>query len=78
MSKIYIDLVNSFTIVKYAGLFCNGQVDRNIIQVALAVGSIIGSFVMNFVSDVKGRRFSMIVALSVGIVGTACINRFIL
>lgn len=59
------------------GLYCSeGQVDRNIIQSISAIGSIIGLFVINMTSDIKGRKAAMILALSVAslsILGIFCI-----
>jgi hypothetical protein len=42
------------------------------IQAALPIGSILGLLIMNVISDLKGRRFALIIALSVAIAGIIC------
>jgi MFS family permease len=45
------------------GLYCNRQSDRDLIQAFLSVGSLIGLIVMNFVSDLRGRKLALIIDL---------------
>ena len=59
--------VHDFTIVSRNQLFCDRQVDRNIIQSINAIGSIVGLFVINFVSDMKGKKVGIMLALSIAI-----------
>ena len=59
--------MNDFTIVSRNKLYCDGQVDRNIIQSITAIGSIVGLFVINFVSDVKGKKIGIMLALFIAI-----------
>ena len=59
--------MNDFTIVSRNGLYCDGQVNRNLIQSITAVGSIVGLFVINFIGDIKGKKVGFIVALFVSI-----------
>ena len=59
--------MNDFTIVSRNKIYCDRQVDRNIIQSITAIGSIVGLFVINFVSDVKGKKVGIMVALSIAI-----------
>ncbi len=53
-------------------LYCDGQIDRNLIQSISSIGSVIGLFVVNSVGDWKGKKIAMILALSVGIIGVLC------
>ncbi len=69
---IWLILVNDFTIVAYSQLYCDRQIERNMIQAALPIGSILGLLIMNVISDLKGRRFALIIALSVAIAGIIC------
>lgn len=46
------------------------------IQSFLSVGSMIGLFLMNFVSDIKGRKYALIIALGLSIVGILCTKYF--
>lgn len=62
-----LNIVHDFTIVSRNQLFCDRQVDRNIIQSINAIGSIVGLFVINFVSDIKGKKVGMMLALSIAI-----------
>lgn len=65
------DAANDFTIVGYAGLYCDEQFDRNLIQAVIPIGAIIGLIIVNFISDSKGRRYALILVQAVGILGTA-------
>ena len=62
-----LNIVHDFTIVSRNQLFCDRQVDRNIIQSINAIGSIVGLFVINFVSDMKGKKVGIMLALSIAI-----------
>lgn len=66
-----IPLVNDFSLTSYAGLYCEQQTERNFIQSAIYIGSILGLFVMNPLADIKGRRFVFIAAQTVANVGVA-------
>jgi MFS family permease len=63
----YLD--NDFTIVAQAQLYCDRQVDRNIIQSITYLGAIVGLLAINYISDLKGRKFGMITAQAVAIFG---------
>ena len=45
--------------------------DRNIIQSITAIGSIVGLFVINFVSDIKGKKVGLMVALLIAIIAVS-------
>ena len=66
--------VNDFTITAYAGLYCENQTYRNLIQSTLYIGSVIGLFIMNMLSDTKGRKFSFVLSLAIANVGVLCKN----
>jgi MFS family permease len=66
MNITYI-LANDFTITKYLGLYCNRQGERELIQSLLSIGSLLGLISMNFISDLKGRKLALIIALTVGV-----------
>lgn len=44
-------------------LYCDSQYKRSIIQASLSVGSLLGLIIMNVVSDVKGRKYALLVDL---------------
>ena len=54
------------------GLYCDGQVDRNLIQSMSSVGSVVGLLVINFYSDVQGKKKAMILTLLIGMLSTLC------
>lgn len=53
-------------------MYCDEQGKRDIIQSALFIGSVFGLFLMNMVSDTKGRKFGFIASMILGEVGTGC------
>ena len=63
---------NDFTITKYMGLYCDRQGQRDAIQSLLSIGSLVGLVVMNFVSDLRGRKFVLIIDLIVAVFGSLC------
>lgn len=69
---LIFNLVNDFTITAYAGLYCENQTYRNLIQSTLYIGSIMGLFIMNMLSDTKGRKFSFTLSLAIANVGILC------
>ena len=62
---------NDYTITYYAELYCDKEFERDVIQSFLYMGSIIGLFVMNVVSDTKGRKFGFLIAMGTATVGVA-------
>lgn len=44
-------------------LYCSEQYKRSLIQSSLAIGSLLGLIIMNVISDIKGRRFALLVDL---------------
>lgn len=60
-------LVNDFTITASAGLYCDGQGNRNLIQSISSIGSIFGLYVVNWISDAKGRKTASILGQSIAI-----------
>ena len=62
----------------YAGLYCERGIERSIIQSSLSVGSVLGLFIMNIISDVKGRKFAFILALILAEMGVGSINNHLI
>ena len=62
---------NDYTITAYAGLYCERKFGRSVIQSFLYMGSVVGLFVMNVVSDTYGRRFGFLVAMTTATFGVA-------
>lgn len=52
-------------------LYCDDQYKRSILQSSLSIGSLFGLIVMNFVSDIKGRKFALIADLGIAVLSTA-------
>lgn len=50
-------------------LYCDKQLERNIIQSILPVGSMFGLIFTNCLSDIKGRKFALILVQVIGILG---------
>jgi len=51
-------------------LYCGDkQVQRNIIQSIIPIGSILGLLIVNSLSDIKGRKFALVFVQIVGIIG---------
>lgn len=48
-------------------LYCGKQYQRSFVQATLSVGSLIGLFIMNVVSDSKGRRYALLLDLLIAI-----------
>lgn len=65
-------LVNDFTITAYADLYCDNQTYRNLIQSTLYIGSVMGLFIMNMLSDTKGRKFSFLLSWGIANIGILC------
>ncbi len=63
---------NDFTITRYLGLYCDRQDERDLIQSLLSVGSLIGLIIMNFVSDLRGRRLALIIDLIIAVCSISC------
>ena len=73
-----MSLENDYTITAYAGLYCDKQTDRALIQSFLYMGSVIGLFVMNVVSDTKGRKFGFMIAMTTATIGIFSNKKFYL
>ena len=69
-------LVNDYTIVAYAGLYCDKQAERSIIQSALPIGSFAGLLLMNLLSDQKGRKVAIVSDMFIGLL--ACLRTIFL
>jgi MFS family permease len=62
---------NDYTITAYTKLYCDDKkVLRELIQSMLGIGACLGVLFVNFVSDLKGRKFSFIFSLLSGILAT--------
>ena len=57
------------------GLYCDRQGERDAIQSVLSIGSLVGLFVMNYLSDLKGRKKAFIINLVAGFLGMLCKSR---
>jgi MFS family permease len=66
-----LQLGSDFTIVARLSLYCEGQVDRNLIQSMSSVGSVVGLLVVNFYSDTQGKKKAMLMTLLIGMFSTA-------
>lgn len=55
------------------GLYCDRQGERDLIQSSLSIGSLIGLVLMNFLSDLRGRRLALIADLIIGTLSALCI-----
>jgi hypothetical protein len=62
-------LDNDFTIVAAANLYCDGQVERNLIQSIAYLGALTGLIVVNSITVAKGKKPGIIVAQLVAILG---------
>ena len=69
---IIIYSVNDFTITAHADLICDNQTYRNLVQSTLYIGSVMGLFIMNMLSDTKGRKFSFLLSWGIANVGIMC------
>ena len=70
---IDIEIVNDYTITGQIKLYCGDKkTDRNTIQSMFGVGAAIGILLNNFISDVQGRKFSLIIALLMQILSVYC------
>lgn len=54
------------------GLYCDRQNERDLIQSSLSIGSLIGLVLMNFISDLRGRRLALIADLIIGTLSALC------
>lgn len=54
------------------GLYCDKQGERDAIQALLSIGSLVGLIVMNVVSDIRGRKFVLIIDLIIAVLGSLC------
>ena len=69
----YCKIVNDYSGVYEAGLYCEESQTRATIQGMYAIGCLIGVLVVAILSDIKGRRFSILLSLISGILGTICL-----
>lgn len=72
ISTCSLNLVNDFTVTSYAELYCDNQTYRNLVQSTLYIGSILGLFIMNMLSDTKGRKYSFILSWAIANTGIIC------
>jgi MFS family permease len=64
--------VNEYTATYYAGLYCDKKTDRNFIQSALYIGSILGLLFLTPYADEKGKKKMFVISQGVCIVGLLC------
>lgn len=62
-------LDNDFTIVAAAHLYCDGQVERSVIQSITYLGAFVGLIVVNSISVSKGKKAALLVAQLFAIAG---------
>ena len=55
-------------------LYCDKQEQRDAVQFVLLIGSFFGSFLINFASEAKGRKFALLLALGCGTIGMSSMN----
>ena len=53
-------------------MYCDDQGPRDAIQSMLSVGSLLGLLLMNFVSDIKGRKHALLISTGISIAGVLC------
>jgi hypothetical protein len=68
-------LDNDFTLTHRMNLYCDNQGDRDMIQYMLLIGSFFGTFIINVLSESKGRKTALIVSSCAGLVGL--VGRFL-
>ena len=69
----FFNLDNDFTIVAAANLYCDRQVERNLIQSITYVGALTGLIIVNSISVAKGKKTAIIVAQLIAILGISSI-----
>lgn len=62
-NKDHCEFVNDYTGTYYAGFYCELRDVRMMLQAVLAIGSILGFFIIPLISDLKGKKVAMIVCL---------------
>ena len=55
-----------------AKLYCENQFQRSFIQSIVSIGSIFGLLIINYISDKKGRIFTIILIQFINIIGILC------
>lgn len=64
---------NSYTITAYAEIYCGDKItERSVIQSMLGIGAVFGVFFINIASDLKGRKFSLLIAIFFGVLSSLC------
>lgn len=58
-----IPQVDKFTLTAELQLYCGNEWARDVIQSVFTVGAMIGLFVMNLISDTKGRKIATVISL---------------
>lgn len=69
----FCKILNDYTGVYYAGIYCESRQVRSMIQGIYPLGCLLGVLVVSVLSDIKGRRFSILFSIVNGIVGTLCL-----
>jgi hypothetical protein len=72
-----LHLASDFSIAARLELYCDKQFERNSMQSVLALGSVFGLLVTNYVSDHWGKRTSMLLIEAIAAVGFAGRHSFI-
>jgi len=62
---------NTYTITAYAEIYCGDKItERSVIQSMLGIGAVFGVFFINIVSDLRGRKFSLLIAMFFGVLSS--------
>ena len=62
-------LESDFTLTAHMGLYCQRQDDRDTVQYMLMVGSFFGTFIVNVLSESRGRKIALLLSCFSGLVG---------
>ena len=63
---------NDYTLTAKSELYCSRENERDAIQTMYGIGALLGVLTVNLISDYKGRRFALLVAISVGVSSFTC------
>ena len=58
-------------------MYCDRQNERIKIQSVVPIGSVVGMLLINFLSEVKGRKVALILCQIAAIIGMYCKNQVI-
>lgn len=57
--------LNDFTGTYAAGLYCEGQEKRSLVQSTFFIGIFVGMFLLAMISDAKGRKRALLIAYTI-------------